>query len=255
MTEQVITLPSAGKLEDAVPSANWTPDQLGKYAKYQDEQGQIIGRQLAVHRFRQGHALTLAKERIEKEQGYGHWGLYLKEHGISTSSDDRARKLYAAAGTEEALAGMQITEAYQTFGVEKPKAEEPKEVQQVARKSAKAQTTKVSKTAGPPFRRRLEKEFDQFAAKKGWDEDRKLQVLTELSSPDPWNEIVDDLLQANTTDIVIEQLHQYYGDEPDYAAKLLEKVESVCVSTDLIDQTIARLVALKETLVNGKQAA
>ena len=113
----------------------------------------------------------------------------------------------------------------------------------------------MSKTAGPPSRRRLEKEFDQFAAKKGWDEDRKLQVLTELSYGEPWVELVNDLVAANATEVVIEQLHQYYGDEPDYAAKLLEKVESVCVSTDLIDQTIARLVALKETLVNGKQAA
>ena len=113
----------------------------------------------------------------------------------------------------------------------------------------------MSKTAGPPSRRRLEKEFAEFAEKKGWDEDRKVQVLTELSSPDPWNEIVDDLLQANTTDIVIEQLHQYYGDEPDYATRLLAKVESVCTDADLIDKTIARLVALKETLVNGKQAA
>ncbi len=107
-----------GKLDDARPSGDWTLEQLGKYAKRHEETAK---RKMAIHTYRQGHALTIAYARVEAEQGYGHWGAYLKQQGISTSSDDRARKLYALVDNEEALAGLHITEAYHALGIEKPK--------------------------------------------------------------------------------------------------------------------------------------
>ena len=95
---------------------------------------------MAIHTYRQGHALTIAFEKVRTEQGYGHWGAYLKQHGISTSSDDRARKLFAVVENEEALEGLQITEAYEAFGIEKPKA-------------AKATTATTATKAGTASRR------------------------------------------------------------------------------------------------------
>lgn len=116
-----LTFPTVGKLETDVPSDDWTDEELGEYAKYHDEQCEIAGRKMAVHRFHQGHALTLAYNRVMANDGYGNSGAYLKKHGISTSGDDRARRLYEAAGTEEAVLGMTIMEAYRKHGVEKPK--------------------------------------------------------------------------------------------------------------------------------------
>ncbi len=110
--------PTLEKVEETVPSGNWTLEQLGQYAKRHEETAK---RKMAIHTYREGHALTIAFVKVQEELGYGHWGEYLEQHGISTSSDDRARKLYALVDNEEALSGLHITEAYHALGIEKPK--------------------------------------------------------------------------------------------------------------------------------------
>lgn len=104
--------PRVGEMDRPDPS--WTADELGKYAKRHDDACAGLGRQMAIHRYQQGHALTLARKRP------GAWGIFLKEHGISSSSDARARKLYKEVKSEKELDGMTIADAYERHGIEKP---------------------------------------------------------------------------------------------------------------------------------------
>ncbi len=108
---------------------------------------------------------------------------------------------------------------------------------------------KRSKKTDDAERQRLGEAFAAFAVKKGWDEDRKLQVLTELSYPDPWNDMVNDLVAVGATDEVIRQLHQYYEGEEDYFTRLLTRLRQVnptaAVKADLIDAVVAKLSEIR----------
>ena len=87
--------PTVGKME--LPEAAWTSDQLGKFAKRCDSKCSGLGKKMAIHRYREGHALELAKEKVPPRR----WGRFLRKHGISRSSDARARKLYSEVESEE----------------------------------------------------------------------------------------------------------------------------------------------------------
>jgi hypothetical protein len=98
-------------------------------------------------------------------------------------------------------------------------------------------------------RQRLGEAFAAFAVEKGWDEDRKLQVLAELSYPDPWNDMVNDLVAVDATDEAVRQLHQYYEGEEDYFTRLLTRLRQVnptaAVKPELVDAVIAKLNEIK----------
>jgi hypothetical protein len=247
--------PTLGKLENDLPSPEWTAEQLGRYAQYHDKQCGICGRKMAVHRYREGHALTLAFEKELAEKGYGHWGEFLEQHGISTSSDARARKLYAAVENEKKIESLTITEAYERFGVDTPQPQ--KDAQSKTSPIAKRATKQTPKAV----RSRVEKAFAEFASAKGWDEDRKLQVLAELSFPDAWADMLDELAMVGAADHVIGQLREYYGDEPDYLTTLLSKVIDLSDSQpaglsdqSLIEKAIDRLTKLKAAVVTQQTA-
>jgi hypothetical protein len=106
--------PTVGKMDRPDPS--WTTDELGVFAKHHDDACAGLGRQMAIHRYRQGHALTLARKKVP----HGGWGIFLEEHGISSSSDGRARNLYKEVKSEKELEGMTIADAYQRYRIEKP---------------------------------------------------------------------------------------------------------------------------------------
>ena len=106
--------PTVGKMDRPDPS--WTADELGEFAKCHDDACAGLGRQMAIHRYQQGYALTLARKKVS----HGAWGIFLEEHGISSSSDGRARKLYKEAKSENELDGMTIDDAYKRYGIEKP---------------------------------------------------------------------------------------------------------------------------------------
>lgn len=111
MTEMCVTsFPTVGK-----PESSWTIDQLGQFAKQNDKRCRQLGRKLAVHRYREGQALTLAHKKVP----YGKWGWFLKKYRISKSSDNRARQLFAKVGSEEELRSLEITEAYERHGITK----------------------------------------------------------------------------------------------------------------------------------------
>lgn len=106
--------PTVGEMDRPDPS--WTADELGEYAKRHDDACAGLGRQMAIHRYQQGYTLTLARKKVS----HGSWGTYLEEHGISSSSDARARKLYREVKSEKELDGLTIADAYQRYGIEKP---------------------------------------------------------------------------------------------------------------------------------------
>jgi hypothetical protein len=249
------SFPASGKVEEEHPSADWSLLKLGQYAKHEDEECQGVGRKMAVHRRREGHALTLAYEQMD----YGTWGKYLSAHGISHSSDARARALYAAAKTETELDGMRIVDAYERYGVEKkkPPKEKGKKEKGKKGKAAPKKAVVIDKAAVA----RVKTEFDKFSRAKGWDEDRRLEVLAELSFPEPWQNMVDDLVRVGSTDEVINQLHQYYDEEQDYLSRLLEKIvnasEASVPSADaiaMIDKAIDRLTEIKANAVQEQAA-
>ena len=106
--------PTVGKMDR--PDPNWAADELGECAKRHDDACAGLGRQMAIHRYQQGHALTLARKTVP----HGGWGIFLEEHGISSSNDDRARRLYREVKSEKELDGMTITDAYRRYRIEKP---------------------------------------------------------------------------------------------------------------------------------------
>ena len=112
-------LPSVGINDDQNPSTDWSDDELGNYAQQQDEQYKSSKKRMAIHRYREGLALSLAHGRIFGTKGRGAWGVFLQSHGISHSSDGRARELYAKVKSEDDLDGLRIMEAYKQFGIEK----------------------------------------------------------------------------------------------------------------------------------------
>jgi hypothetical protein len=237
---------------------------------------------MAVHRFREGFALTLAHKKV----GYGGWGAFLKQHGISSSSDDRARKLYEMAKSEKDLDGLQIMEAYERFGIEQrqvkankagtkpptPPASPPKPLSQ--NNSKVGDPLKVSSKCPPASRppdvhhagasfgaSRIMEEFNRFAESKGWDEDRKVQVLAQLSASEPVTYMIDEFVAVGFDDELISQLHQYFGQEPDYLSWLLSKVIAVSagknVAADalaLVDQAIEQLSKIRK-VATKEQAA
>ena len=100
------------------PDFSWSADELGERAKWHDTQCATLGRKMAVQRYWEGHALRLARAKVP----YGQWGWFLKTHGISKSSDHRARTLFARVGSESELEGLEITEAYERHGIVPKKA-------------------------------------------------------------------------------------------------------------------------------------
>ena len=51
------------------PDPGWTVDELGAFAKYHDDQCATLGRKMAVHRYREGYALTLARKKSKHGKG------------------------------------------------------------------------------------------------------------------------------------------------------------------------------------------
>ena len=107
-------------------------------------------------------------------------------------------------------------------------------------------------------RLRLEQEFMEFASRKGWDEDRRIQVLAELAYSDPWHEILDECVQAGWTDGLIQQLYDYYGGEDIHYARLLQKIvgaePTAVLDYDLVIEAIETLSEIKETSTDREES-
>jgi hypothetical protein len=95
------------------PDPTWTIDQLNDYERHHYEQFIMLGKRKAVHLYRLGEALMIAKGKCE----HGEWGKYLKSLGISEATASRARALVKLATSIEAVTELGITEAYIEYGI------------------------------------------------------------------------------------------------------------------------------------------
>ena len=204
--------PTVGNLDR--PDPEWSPDQLGEFAKHQDDLCAGLGRKMAVHRYREGYALTLARNKLTE---HGEWGKFLAKHGIATSTDARVRKLYEEVGSEEELQGMMVMDAYVRYGIEKerkqksakkadeepkeesadspepptddvndPQEEKPDDVndsqeQQAADDGIEPQQEGVWEE----YHRELMEQLERHAEKHGWSTDQQVKVLNELLFNEP----------------------------------------------------------------------
>ena len=112
---------------EARPDPSWTLDRLAVYAKdevsnsfHAEHQAILQAHKSAVHLFRAGHALALAREKCKGEQ-HGDWKKFKKKHGLADTTANDAIRLYENAKTEDALAGLGITQAKEKFGIARPK--------------------------------------------------------------------------------------------------------------------------------------
>jgi hypothetical protein len=108
-------------LGDARPDPAWDEDRLALYAKGElansqeaEQQALLQSRKSAVHLFRAGHALALARAKCKGEQ-HGAWTEFKERHRLAHTTANDAIRLYESAKTEDALAGLGITEAKEKF--------------------------------------------------------------------------------------------------------------------------------------------
>jgi hypothetical protein len=108
-------------LGDARPDPSWDEDRLALYAKGElansqdaEEQAILQARKSAVHLFRAGHALALAREKCKGER-HGGWKEFKDRHGLKDTTANDAIRLYENAKTEAALVGLGITEAKEKY--------------------------------------------------------------------------------------------------------------------------------------------
>ena len=104
-------------LGDATPDSTWDEDRLALYFKGElanseqaDEQAILQAQKSAVHLFRAGHALFLARD-LCKHKGHGMWTSFKHQHDMKDTTANDAIRLYVNAKTEDALLGLGITEA------------------------------------------------------------------------------------------------------------------------------------------------
>ena len=114
-------------LGDVRPDLSWTLERLAVYAKdevsnsdHAEQQAILQANKSAIHLFRAGHALALARDKCKGEQ-HGEWTKFKKKHRLAGTTANDAIRLYENAKTEDALAGLGITEAKTKFGIAKPK--------------------------------------------------------------------------------------------------------------------------------------
>jgi len=116
---------------DDLPGPSWSLERLASYAKnevttsfFAEQQAILQAHKSAVHLFRAGHALALARSKCKGEQ-HGDWKKFKKKHGLADTTANDAIRLYESAKTEDALVGLGITEAKLKFGIAGHKKKKP----------------------------------------------------------------------------------------------------------------------------------
>jgi hypothetical protein len=214
-------------LEVPPPDESWKPDQLGDYAQDQYRQITTAERKSAIHAYRLGQALVLAKQKTP----HGKWGSFLKKHDISNPTWIRAKQLFQRA-TKEDLLTLGLTEAYLRYGIlRQPEASEDEDAESQTGepavmepvKSQKATTQKVaarrsgSKNGNAKPKPTVEESpkedgqdtgegggqpnaktiFNEFVERNRWDRQRQVQTLVEFCGAG-----VTDVLLGEVDDVL-----------------------------------------------------
>ena len=110
-----------------VPDETWDVDRLGEFAQGQENFIRLWEKRQSVHVHRQGHALSVAKAKVDAGEWKGskHWSDFLKRYKIPVTSDWRVRTLYERCPDEKTVKKLGITEAYREFGLLAWKDDEP----------------------------------------------------------------------------------------------------------------------------------
>lgn len=100
-------------LSEPDPDSSWSLEQLKPRITQENNSVESYRRKTAIHTYRLGRLLTLAKSQIP----HGEWAKFLEEMGISIATDNRARTLFDLIDSEDELKGLTITEAYEKAGI------------------------------------------------------------------------------------------------------------------------------------------
>src|ERR1700686_5332576 len=84
------------------PSSEWGPDELGRYAQAQNQQINDSEKLLSPVYWRMGKTLTLAKKHFD----HGQWTKFLESWGIDRTRAAKARAIFGAFGSEQAVLGL-----------------------------------------------------------------------------------------------------------------------------------------------------
>ena len=217
--------PSTVKSDELeLPEPDWSVERLGDFAQVAEKYLRFHNKQMAVHIHRLGHALTIAKTKIENGEWVGskNWCDFLKRYRVPVTSDWRARGLYSRCPDEKKVAGLGITKAYRKFGLlTPPKRDEDKD----AKESSDSGKTKP--TTDP----------DPMKPKPTTDPDP--------TKPPPPKE------NSKTLTMFLAQVWQrleFYRDEAAFIDQ--DKKESPEHLRDLINQVVALLHEIEGTLPN-----
>ena len=199
------------------PDESWKAQQLGQYARAQNKEIILGERKLAIHVYRLGQALTLAKKKTK----HGQWAAFLKEYGISSATWIRVKQLVERA-SEAALLKLGLTEAYIKFGIlsqpeipvedDEGKPSEEGGKKKGGKNSAKAckgskqkpPAKRVAKTAAnkspdngeqPDEEKELDPwaVLDDFSKRNRWNNQRQVQAMVDYWGPDVLNVLVRDV--------------------------------------------------------------
>jgi len=90
------------------PNPQWGVEDLGRYARAQDQAIVASDRSLTACYWRLGLALNLARKHL----GHRQWGRFLDELGIDKTRASRARAIHGTFETEQQVAELSVQEAY-----------------------------------------------------------------------------------------------------------------------------------------------
>jgi hypothetical protein len=212
-----------------LPTPSWTERQLVEGARFQCSEMQAAERKAAVHVFRLGAALIILKPLMKKRRS---WGKFLKDLHLSEATAWRATELFARAKTEDQVALLPITDAYEKFGIiqtEMPKdddgdpkkgkgAETGGKKKSVSKKST-AKKVKAKKTLPKDAKDAADKDaqeeeyekveqdeedddfdsgelFEEVAKRNGWDFQKQVQTMVDYWGTDALGTLLMDVADA-----------------------------------------------------------
>lgn len=212
-------------VRDGIPDDTWDLDRLAGYAAGQIGESVLCAHKSAVAPFRAGGALALARARC-KADGHGVWSGWKRKHGLKDTTVNDAIRLNENAGTEEALAGLGITEAKEKYVY--PPDEERSEESRRDRVRTAGRGRRSERSAPPPPPPGV-----TTAAPAGDDEgDDASDTPNEVADPDSPD--ADGTLAGELEGIAqrVNEIAQDESGKVDWSVESFERVENAVMALD-----------------------